>query len=121
MVYYVGAGAWMKTYQGRNSCGGAESETRYGRKHKKKTKRSYRHFCVGIQINSNGDVVGRDNEVAYNGALEGHHPCKGLGTSTYLGGGSNSGGVGQDFSGKAANFDSANFAFRCEVPDSKMT
>ena len=36
MVYYVGAGAWMKTYQARSSCGGAEGETRYGRKRKKK-------------------------------------------------------------------------------------
>ena len=121
MVYYVGAGAWKKTYQARDSCGSPESETRYGRKHKKKTKRSYRHFCVGIQINSNGDVVGRDNEVAYNGALEGHHPCKGLGTSTYLGGGSDSGGNGTDFSGRVDNYYSSHLGFKCTVADSKMT
>ena len=87
MVYYVGSGAWMKSYNASDSCAGPQAGTRYGRKHKKSGhKRAYRHFCVGIQINSNGDVVGRDNEVAYNAALEGHHPCKGLGTSKYLGG-----------------------------------
>ena len=115
MVYYVGSGAWMKSYNASDSCAGPQAGTRYGRKHKKSGhKRAYRHFCVGIQINSNGDVVGTDNQVAYNGALGGHHPCKGLGTSKYLGGGSNSGGVGTDFSGKAANFDNAHFGFRCD-------
>jgi hypothetical protein len=121
MVYYVGAGAWMKTYQGRNSCGGPESETRLGRKRKKKTGRSYHHHCVAIEIDTNGNVVGRDNEVAYNAALGGHHPCKGLGKSKFLGGGTNSSGNQHDFSGRTANYDSSHFAFRCEVPDSKMT
>jgi len=121
MVYYVGSGAWHKTYQGRNSCGGPESETRYGRKRKKKSGQSYHHFCVAIEIDTNGNVVGRDNEVAYNSSREGHHPCKGLGKSKFLGGGSNSGGVATDYTGKAANFYGAEFAFRCEVPDSKAT
>ena len=121
MVYYVGAGAWMKTYQARSSCGGPESETRFGRKRKKKTGRSYNHFCVGIEIDTNGNVVGRDNEVAYNSSKEGHHPCKGLGKSKFLGGGTNSRGVGTDFTGRVPNFDTSHFAFRCTVPDSKMT
>ncbi len=81
MVYYVSSGAWMKSYSASDSCAGPEAGTRYGRKHKKSGhKRAYRHYCVGIQINSSGDVVGTDNQVAYNSSLEGHHPCNGLGT-----------------------------------------
>ncbi len=121
MVYYVGSGAWHKTYQGSDSCGGREGETRVGRKRKKKSGRSYHHFCVAIEIDTNGNVVGRDNEVAYNSELGGHHPCKGLGKSKWLGGTSDSGGNLQGYTGKTENFYDATMAFRCEVPDSKAT
>ena len=121
MGYNVGSGAWHKTYSAQGGCPGPQSGTRVGRKRKKKSGRSYHHYCVAIEIDGNGNVVGRNNEVAYNSSRGGHHPCKGLGKSTFLGGGTESHGHWVDYTGKAANFYGAEFAFKCEVPDSKVT
>ena len=121
MGYNVGSGAWHKTYSAQGGCPGPQSGTRVGRKRKKKSGRSYHHYCVAIEIDGNGNVVGRDNEVGYNSSRGGHHPCKGLGKSTFLGGGTESHGHWVDYTGKAANFYGAEFAFKCEVPNSKVT
>ena len=121
MGYNVGSGAWHKTYSAQGGCEGPESGTRVGRKRKKKSGRSYHHYCVAIEIDANGNVKGRDNEVAYNSSKGGHHPCKGLGKSKFLGGGTESHGHWVDYTGKAANFYGAEFAFKCEVPNSKVT
>ena len=121
MGYNVGSGAWHKTYSEEGGCPGPQAGTRVGRKRKKKSGRSYNHYCVAIEIDANGNVVGRDNEVGYNSSRGGHHPCKGLGTSTFLGGGTESHGHWVDYTGKADNFYGAEFAFKCEVPNSKVT
>lgn len=121
MGYNVGSGAWHKTYSAQGGCPGPQSGTRVGRKRKKKSGRSYHHYCVAIEIDANGNVVGRNNEVAYNSSRGGHHPCLGLGKSTFLGGGTESHGHWVDYTGKAANFYGAEFAFKCEVPNSKVT
>ena len=121
MGYNVGSGAWHKTYSEEGGCPGPQAGTRVGRKRKKKSGRSYGHYCVAIEIDANGNVVGRDNEVGYNSSRGGHHPCKGLGKSTFLGGGTESHGHWVDYTGKAANFYDAEFAFKCEVPNSKVT
>ena len=121
MGYNVGSGAWHKTYSAQGGCPGPQAGTRVGRKRKKKSGRSYHHYCVAIEIDANGNVVGRDNEVGYNSSKGGHHPCKGLGKSTFLGGGTESHGHWVDYTGKAANFYGAEFAFKCEVPNSKVT
>ena len=121
MGYNVGSGAWHKTYSEEGGCPGPQAGTRVGRKRKKKSGRSYGHYCVAIEIDANGNVVGRDNEVGYNSSRGGHHPCKGLGTSTFLGGGTESHGHWVDYTGKADNFYGAEFAFKCEVPNSKVT
>ena len=44
-----------------------------------------------------------------------------MGKSTFLGGGTESHGHWVDYTGKAANFYGAEFAFKCEVPNSKVT
>ena len=121
MGYNVGSGAWHKTYSAQGGCPGPQAGTRVGRKRKKKSGRSYHHYCVAIEIDGNGNVVGRNNEVAYNSSREGHHPCLGLGKSTFLGGGTESHGHWVDYTGKAANFYGAEFAFKCAVPNSKVT
>jgi len=121
MGYNVGSGAWHKTYSAQGGCPGPQSGTRVGRKRKKKSGRSYHHYCVAIEIDGNGNVVGRNNEVAYNSSRGGHHPCLGLGKSTFLGGGTESHGHWVDYTGKADNFYGAEFAFKCEVPNSKVT
>ena len=121
MGYNVGSGAWHKTYSEEGGCPGPQAGTRVGRKRKKKSGRSYGHYCVAIEIDANGNVVGRDNEVGYNSSRGGHHPCKGLGKSTFLGGGTESHGHWVDYTGKADNFYGAEFAFKCEVPNSKVT
>ena len=119
MVYIVLAGADEKTYYQAGSCPGPQHGTRVGRKHKQKWRREYRHLCVDIEVDTNGNIV-RNDHVKTSESIQ-HHPCKGLGKSTFLGVESNSHGHQPSYPGKSEHFDNKRFAFKCDVPNSKMT
>ena len=118
MGYEVLAGAEHSTYYEAGSCPGPQHGTRIGRKHKKKYRRSYRHQCVDIEVNMDGNIV-RSDHVKTSSSVN-HHPCKGLGKSTFLGVESNSHGHQPAYSGKSEHFDNKRFAFKCDVRDNKM-
>ena len=119
MGYIVLAGAEASTNYEAGSCPGPQHGTRIGRKHKQKWRREYRHKCVDIEVDTNGNIV-RSDHVKTSESIQ-HHPCKGLGKSTFLGVESNSGGGQPGYAGKSEHFDNKTFAFKCDVPDSKMT
>ena len=119
MGYLVLAGADERTYYQAGSCPGPQHGTRVGRKHKKKWRREYRHLCVDIEVDTNGNIV-REDHVKTSESIQ-HHPCKGLGKSTFLGVESNSHGHQPSYPGKSEHFDNKRFAFKCDVPNSKMT
>ena len=119
MGYQVLAGGEHSTYYEAGSCPGPQHGTRIGRKHKKKYRRSYRHLCVDIEVDTNGNIV-RNDHVKTSESIQ-HHPCKGLGKSTFLGVESNSHGHQPSYPGKSEHFDNKRFAFKCDVPNSKMT
>lgn len=119
MGYIVLAGAEHSHYYETGSCPGPQHGTRIGRKHKKKWRREYRHQCVDIEVDTNGNIV-RNDHVKTSESIQ-HHPCKGLGKSTFLGAESNSHGHQPSYPGKSEHFDNKRFAFKCDVPNSKMT
>ena len=122
MTYTVTSGAWHKSTEERSSCPGPNFN-RVGRKRKKKTTRSYNHYCVNVRVDSNGNITGgtRNNQddLKYS-TSGGHHPCKGLGSSTLIGGGTNSRGNWNNYTGKSEHYDNAEFAFKCSIPDSRV-
>tara|TARA_B100001778_G_scaffold291404_1_gene261419 strand:+ start:3139 stop:4377 length:1239 start_codon:yes stop_codon:yes gene_type:complete len=115
----VVAASWAKSGYWTGGCPGPEHGTRTGRKRKKKSGRSYHHHCVDIEVDSNGNLRYQDH-VGWNASGAGHNPCKGLGQSTFLGGGSNSHGHLTDYTGRVNNYESAQFALKCNVSDSKV-
>ena len=118
MGYQVLAGGEHSTYYEAGSCPGPQHGTRIGRKHKKKYRRSYRHLCVDIEVDTNGNIV-RNDHVKTSESVN-HHPCKGLGKSTFLGAESDSRGRQPSYPGKSEHFDNKRFAFKCDIPDRKM-
>ena len=128
MTYTVVSGAWHNsTYNEASACP-APNQNRIGRKRKKKDKGcvfddcDYNHLCVNVKVNSSGDIVSgystRDDlKYSLNG---GHHPCKNLGASTLIGGGTDQNGDWSDYTGKSSNYENAHFAFKCSISDSDV-
>jgi hypothetical protein len=126
MTYTVVSGAWNNgTTAPDENCPGP-NQNRVGRKRKKNDKGcccegcDYHHACVNVKVNSSGNIVSgystRDDlKYSLNG---GHHPCKNLGESTLIGGGTNSHGNWSDYIGKSSNYENAEFAFKCSISDS---
>src|SRR6056300_437118 len=122
MTYTVVSGAWNNgTYNEASSCPGP-NQNRIGRKRKKKVTYSYNHKCVNVKVNSSGNIVSgystRD-DLKYS-LNDGHHPCKNLGASTLIGGGTNSNGNWNDYTGRSSNYENADFAFKCSISDSDV-
>ena len=124
MTYTVVSGAWNNgTYNADGSCP-APNQNRIGRKRKKCAFDGcdYHHYCVNVKVNSSGDIVSgystRD-DLKYS-LNSGHHPCKNLGASTLIGGGTNSHGNWNDYTGRSSNYENADFAFKCSISDSDV-
>ena len=122
MTYTVTSGAWNKgTSNPSSSCPGP-NQNRIGRKRKKKLTHSYNHACVNVRVDSNGNIVqgySTRDDLKYS-TSGGHHPCKGLGSSTLIGGGTNSHGNWNNYTGRSTHYDNADFAFKCSIPDSRV-
>lgn len=120
MPYEVVSSAWHKSHSQRSSCHAPLN--RVGRKRKKGHGPSYNHYCVGVKIDSNGNVLtGYTDDMSYTSDTpKTHHPCLGLGESTLLGGGTDSDGNWPSYTGKSDNYNNAEFAFKCTIPDSKI-
>lgn len=123
MTYDVVSAAWSKGGYWARSCDGL---TRAGRRNKNKKilgvwhRDGYEHLCIDPNVGPNGEDT--SNTIKYKQDDDStHHPCKGLGTSSFLGGGTDADGDWRGYTGKSDNYNNASFAFKCTIPDSRVS
>jgi hypothetical protein len=72
------------------------------------------HYCVNTETNYNGGIVGSDDARSLSDDL-GENPCRDVGESSILAGGTNSNGNDSAYDGREANYSSAPAALQCDV------